>query len=174
MIRSSVALLIACLLTATIGASARAADIEPLQGSLPVVAAAAPILTIKAGGRSIPLTLAAIERLPLKQSTLNTGFGLSGTFQGVLLTDLMAAYGLTGAERLGIRAGDDYAISVKAAEIAASPGFLATRFDGKPITDPNKGPLLLLWPAQDEDLLAGRVAGTEWVWSVNEIDRMPR
>jgi hypothetical protein len=124
------------------------------------------------GSRS--LDRAELERFPLWQSTLKTAWGQSGTFQGVLLNDLLAAYQITGFTRLRISASDGYVIFVTPGEIAAATGLIATRLDGAPISVSDKGPLLLLWPEQESAAFAGGNALATWVWGLVEIGRKIR
>jgi len=163
--------MILCLLLA--GGSSFAAQIEPVVAPLPAVAAGGTVLTVKSPTGKTALTLADLERLPLKQSTVKTAFGMEGTFQGILLSDLLAAYGLAGVAKITVIAGDGYVIGFSHDEMAASPGMIATRLDGKPISDPAKGPLLLIWPEQEQAVLAGRKDSMDWVWSVEEIRGKP-
>jgi hypothetical protein len=163
--------MILCLLLA--GVPSLAAQIEPVVTPLPAVAAGGTVLTIKNGTTKAALTLADLERLPLKQSTVKTAFGLEGTFQGVLLNDLLAAHGLANTAKITVIAGDGYVISFSHEEMAASPGMIATRLDGKPINDSARGPLLLIWPEQEQEVLAGRKDSMDWVWSIEEIRGKP-
>lgn len=148
-----------------------AADIVAVGKPLPVLANKdKPALTLTHAGTTYRLSLADIERLPMYQTRLTTQWGMSGTFQGVLMSDLLKAYKLTDAKRLSISALDDYASTLSMREFQSSPGFLATRLDGKAIPPDNKGPLILLWPSKEEEALQGRATMTSWVWSISSID----
>jgi len=154
--------------------SAEAAHIEPLQSPLSPAAAGPPILTIENGTHSVSLSLADIERrFPMKQSTLKTDFGMQGTFEGVLLSDVLATYGLSGDAKIIVSATDDYDVVLSRQDIVGSPGLLATRLDGKPINDPNKGPTVLVWPELEQAVLSHQITDTEWVWSIEAIRSEP-
>lgn len=160
------------LLTILIGflQTAYAADISPLKATLSPSQNQQAILTITTKGNSTKLTLADIERLPMKQTTLQTNWGMSGTFQGVLLSDLMATYHLDkDAKRIVFSTTDSYVAGLSKGEINGSPAFLATRLNGLPIPMNNKGPLILLWPAKAEAVLQGKALASSWVWSVSSI-----
>jgi hypothetical protein len=110
-----------------------------------------------------------IERLPLHQTVLETKWELRGAFQGVLLSDLLAAVGLGSADRVRLHAIDEYAITVERHEIIEGNPLLATRLNGQPFGIENKGPLMLLWPQDAEDTVAGTASTAKWIWSVIEI-----
>lgn len=148
-----------------------AADIEAVGKPLPTLANKdKQVLTLTHAGMTYRLSLADIERLPLYQTRLTTQWGMSGTFQGVLMNDLLKAYKLTDAKRLSISALDNYDSTLTMREFQSSPGFLATRLDGKAIPLDNKGPLILLWPSKEQDALQGKATMTSWVWSISSID----
>lgn len=147
----------------------RAAEIIPLQGSLAPAMSKEVVLTLSSGDKSFALTLADIERLPVQQTTLKTPWGLSGTFQGVLVRDLMAAYQLKASKRIVLGALDNYVAGISKGELDGSPAFFATRFNGKPIALENRGPLILLWPGKDEAALQGKATASSWTWSIKTM-----
>lgn len=150
---------------------AQAAEVVALDKPLPAAAGRdRPLLTLTHAGMTYRLSLADIERLPMHQTRLTTQWGMSGTFQGVLMSDLLKAYRMTDARRLSISALDNYDSTLAMREFQASPAFLATRLDGRPIPPDNKGPLILLWPSKERDALDGRAAMSSWVWSISSMD----
>lgn len=147
-----------------------AAEIVPVNTRLSPAQNQQAALTIHTKGNSAKLTLADIERLPMKQTTLQTKWGMNGTFQGVLLSDLMAAYHFDkDAKRIVFGTTDNYVAGLSRGEINGSPAFLATRLDGQAIPLSNKGPLILLWPGKAEAVLQGKALASSWVWSVSSI-----
>lgn len=150
----------------------RAAEVTPW--TLPASAATAseegePVLTLTVAGKSVEISLADIEKLPMAQTTLTTNWGVNGTWQGVLLADVLDANGLGKADEVHLLAMDDYAIDIKVQEIRSEKAFLATRFNGKPIEPDDKGPLMLLWPGNAEAVLNGTASVANWIWSIVEI-----
>lgn len=147
-----------------------AAEITPVKTALTPQANQQPLLTLISKGKSTRLTLSDIERLPMKQTTLETKWGMNGTFQGVLLSDLMATYHFDkDAKHIVFHTTDNYAAGLSRTEFNSSPAFLATRLNGQPIPLNNKGPLILLWPAKAEAVLQGKSLLSSWVWSISEI-----
>lgn len=115
------------------------------------------------------LTLAAIETLPLRQSRMANPWSPDGAvWVGVRLVDLLAAQGLAGRE-VALRAKDNYTIRLKPADINGDEPLLATRMDGKPLDPATTGPLMLLWPAQAEKVMAKTAPDANWIWGIVEI-----
>ena len=169
---TSMRLIHTVLLTILVGGlpSVHAAEIMPLNSELSPAQNLQAILAIHTNGKSTKLTLADIERLPMKKTSLQTKWGMSGTFQGVLLSDLMAAYHFDkDAKRFVFGTTDSYVAGLSREEIYGSPAFLATRLDGRAIPMNDKGPLILLWPSKAEAVLQGRALASSWVWSVTSI-----
>lgn len=158
------------LLAVAASGPACAADITALTAPLAAVATAdAPVVKITVDGQTRDISLADIEKLPLKQTTLATNWGTKGTWQGVLLADLAAAYGMGASRQLHLLALDDYAVDLSMGDIRSEQAFLATRFEGKPIPLEEKGPVLLLWPTQSEAALSGTASLANWIWSIVEM-----
>lgn len=150
--------------------SVHAAEIMPVNTKLSPAPDQQAVLTIHTKGSSTKLTLADIERLPMKQTTLQTKWGMNGTFQGVLLSDLMVTYHFDKeAKRIVFGTTDNYVAGLSRGEINGSPAFLATRLNGRPIPLNDKGPLILLWPGKAEAVLQGKALASSWVWSISSI-----
>lgn len=148
--------------------SAPAAEITPLKNPLPAIAGKEVVLTIANGNARIALTLADIESLPMRQTVLRTPWGRNGVYQGVLLSDLLAAHNLKVTGELEIRALDNYVSRIPAEKLRGR-ALLATRFDGKPIPLSSRGPLILLWPEEEQAVLKRGVAPHSWVWSISQF-----
>ncbi|MBR9972575.1 molybdopterin-dependent oxidoreductase [Magnetospirillum sulfuroxidans] len=119
------------------------------------------------------LTLAAIEQLPLRQSRMANPWSPDGAlWLGVRLADLLAAHGLAGRD-VALRAKDNYTIRLKPTDITGDEPLLATRVDGKPLDPTTTGPLMLLWPAQAEKVMAKTAPDSNWIWGIVEIKAAP-
>jgi hypothetical protein len=150
--------------------NARAAEIIPLKTAAVTASSQQPLLTLVGKNSRSRLTLSDIERLPMYQTTLQTQWGMKGTFQGVLMRDLMTAYSFDrNAKRIVFRALDNYVSGLSRGEFDNSPAFLATRFNGHPIPPGERGPLILMWPAKAEAVLQGTAPLSSWIWSITEI-----
>lgn len=127
-----------------------------------------PVLTIP-NTATAPLSRADLEKMPLRETRLETKWGLKGTFHGVLLSDVLDAVGLGAARRVRLRAADEYVITLNRDEILAGRPLLALRLDGRSLDVAEKGPLMLLWPRAADDVMAGTASTAKWIWSVVEI-----
>lgn len=150
-------------------AAGYAAEIVPLKTALTPSHSKEIALTIISNNQRQSLTLADLEKLPLKQTTLRTPWEMQGAFQGVMLKDLLSAYHLNLNKRVIFKALDNYVAGISKGEIERSPAFIATRLNGQPIPLANKGPLILLWPAHDMLAAHNQTPQSSWVWSISEI-----
>ncbi len=153
------------LLGLMVGFCADAAPISGFAGDVSVSSNPEPILTLVTPEGKVRLTLAQVEARPMVETTLAMrGFDV-GSYQGVRLTDLLAAYHLADSARLRLVALDGYVISLTLEDLKVYPSVLATRFEGLPIDIAHKGPLMLLWPSLDND----KAAEWRWIWNLVEI-----
>lgn len=149
--------------------NACAAEITPVKKPLEPVKQQ-PQLTLSGKDGPVRLKLSEIERLPMQQTTMQTKWGMNGTFQGVLMSDLMAAGKLDrNARRIVFHTHDNYVAGLSKGEFDNSPAMLATRFNGQPIPLDSKGPFILIWPTKAEAVLQGKAPLSSWIWSVSEI-----
>jgi hypothetical protein len=151
-------------------ATSHAAEIIPLKIKLAPNTSKEIVVTLSGSNLHQTLTLADVEKLPLQQTTLITPWGTQGTFQGVMLKDLLSAYHLTINKRVIFKALDNYVAGISKGEIERSPAFIATRFNGLAIPLNNKGPLILLWPARDTLAAQNQAPQSSWTWSISEIN----
>lgn len=129
-----------------------------------------PILTLQEGDRRQRLSLADIERLPLHEARLQHPEGPEGVYSGVLLADFLAAYALDDATRLRLIAVDNYSIFLKQEQLNDKTYLLVTRFDGAPIPRNQRGPLMLVVPAEEEAVREGQEPFDKWIWSLATIN----
>lgn len=126
---------------------------------------------VQAAGK--PLTLAAIEKLPLRESSMANPWSPDGAaWVGVRLVDFLAAQGLAGRD-VALQARDGYTIRLKPTDIHGDEPLLATRMNGKPLDPTTTGPLMLVWPAQAEQVMAKTVSDANWIWGIVEIKAAP-
>lgn len=150
-------------LLATAVFAAKPSDLKPSDDTTP-------ILEIVEDGETRDLSLRDIEEsLDLYEAKLEHFEGLTGVFTGVRLGAFLREYGLDEARRLRFIAADDYTIFLTPGEIRERGFLLVTRFDGEPIPRTELGPLMLVVPDEAEEVLAGEISPTEWMWSIVEI-----
>jgi len=91
-------------------------------------------------------------------------------FDGVLLTDLLAANGMGEASAISVIAENDYVVEISAEVWKRWPILVATRVNGLAHTRRQKGPIQFILPMSDD-----RAAGLEeyqsnWVWMAARIE----
>ena len=91
-------------------------------------------------------------------------------FDGVLLTDILAANGLDDAHSINVVAENDYVVQISAEVWKRWPILVATRVNGKAHTRRQRGPIQFVLPMSED-----RDAGLEehqsnWVWMAARIE----
>ncbi|MFV8835119.1 hypothetical protein [Aquisalimonas sp.] len=128
-----------------------------------------PVLTLVQGGERETLSLADIESVGLYEADITHFEGLEGVFTGVKLQEFVEAHALDDARRMRFIAADDYTIFLEPQEVADRGFLLITRFQGEPVPRDMLGPLMLIVPDEEEAVLAGETAMTDWMWAIIEI-----
>ncbi len=118
-------------------------------------------------GRKLELDLASLEEMrQVRLEAAEPFFKRRITFQGVLLSDLLAVAGVPDrATRVSLTALDDYQVDFKVADVRSSQMLLATRADGKHLPVDRSGPIRIVFP--DSSTL-GRNPDL-WIWSVSTM-----
>ena len=115
-------------------------------------------------GRKLVLDLASLEKM--RQTRLEAAepfLKRRVTFQGVLLSDLLAVAGVPdSASKISLTALDDYKVDFDMADVRSSQMLLATKADGKHMPVDRSGPIRIVFP--DSSSL-GRNPDL-WIWSV--------
>jgi hypothetical protein len=118
-------------------------------------------------GRKLALDLASLERMRTVRMSLNEPFlKRRVTFDGVLLSDLLAVAGVPpSATKVELIALDDYKVDFTIADVRQSKMLLATKADGEPMPIDKAGPIRIVFP---DDSSLGRNPDL-WIWSVNSM-----
>ena len=138
-----------------------------------VIASEPVILTIKQSNKQLPLTLDALDALPQQHLSFKVAWGPEGQWQGVYLHDLLDHFDLLEFQDIRLNALNEYRIRLTPQDIQQGKPVLATRFNGEPIPLERNGPVILLWPDQAEQVLAGTAPLALWIWSLAEIRVRP-
>ena len=92
------------------------------------------------------------------------------TFQGVLLSDLLAAVGtFDTAQEVFITALDGYAIVIPMSDIESYPVLLATQINGERMDVERRGPTRIVYPRDDFDF-DPETNPNFWIWNVDVIE----
>lgn len=158
-------MLLALLIGAVCSTSALALDAP--KG--PVVLTVKGAITNTNVGDTAEFDLAMLEALAGRKATMETPWtqGMV-TFEGPLLSALLKAVGATGST-LSVKALNDYAAEVPADD-AKLATILATRMDGKLMSVRDKGPLMVVYPFDQDPSLYNEKYFSRSVWQIKEIE----
>jgi hypothetical protein len=115
-------------------------------------------------GSKLELDLASLEQMRrVRVEAAEPFLKRRVTFEGVLLSDLLAVAGVPdSASKISMTALDDYKVDFTLADVRSSQMLLATRADGKHMPVDRSGPIRIIFP--DSSSL-GRNPDL-WIWSV--------
>jgi hypothetical protein len=118
-------------------------------------------------GRKLALDLASLERMrTVRMETSEPFLKRKVTFEGVLLSDLLAVAGVPeSAGKVYMTALDDYKVDFTMADVRSSKMLLATKADGAHMPIDKAGPIRIVFP---DDSTLGRNPDL-WIWSVNAM-----
>lgn len=119
---------------------------------------------------ALALDAALLASLPQHEFTTSTIWTEgTATYSGVLLRDLLAAAGATGAT-VKLTALNDYQITMPAADAAEDGPLLAVLVDGKPMSVRDKGPVWLVYPYDDNAAYRTEQTYARSIWQLNRIE----
>jgi hypothetical protein len=118
-------------------------------------------------GRKLEFDLASLEKMrQVRMEAAEPFLKRRVTFEGVLLSDLLAVAGAPdSANKVSLTALDDYKVDFKVADVRSSQMLLATKADGKHMPVDRSGPIRIVFPdgsplGRNPDL---------WIWSVSSM-----
>lgn len=116
-------------------------------------------------------SLEELEALGLQQLTIELIWEEeSGTYQGVFLSDLLAAVGAVDAPEVVSTASDEYSVAIPQKMWTEGFGLIITRKDGEPLDPDYKGPTRLMFPTQEWGGLTEETPMDYWVWNILTIE----
>jgi len=118
-------------------------------------------------GKKLALDIASLERMRMVRMETNEPYlKRRVTFEGVLLSDLLAVAGVKeSASKVYMTALDDYKVDFTVADVRSSQMLVATKADGKRMPIDRAGPIRIVFP--DTSTL-GRNPDL-WIWSLSTI-----
>lgn len=158
----------ACLLAALAPGAATAETLPAPAGEVILTVSGA--ISTTNGDGVLALDAGLLASLPQHAFTTATIWTEgSATYSGVLLRDLLAAAGSTGAN-VTLTALNDYQISMPAADAAADGPLLAYLADGQPMSTRDKGPVWLIYPFDDVAAYRTEQTYARSIWQLNRIE----
>ena len=135
------------LLALTLCLGPLGAAAQPARTELPPLDAADTTLTIRTGPDTpeVRLGMSEIEALDTYEMTTTTPWREDpAVFEGVLLRDLLAEYGMSDAPAITVTAENDYQTEIPRAVWAETDIMVATRVNGERINRRQRGPILFM------------------------------
>jgi hypothetical protein len=152
------------------GATAVAGGLAPPEGKVILTLTGAIHATNGESAASFDLTM--LDAMPGRETTAATPwFEDVHTFQGVLLSEVVAAVGAEGRD-LRVRAINGYEATIPAADVADLPIILATRIDGQELSVRDKGPIFIVYPFDLGPHLYNENYFSRSVWQVVSIQAL--
>lgn len=114
--------------------------------------------------------MSLLERLPRHSFTTKTPwYPKPRKFTGVLLRDLLDAVGSAPA-RLNATALNDYRVEIPLEDVARGNAMLAYLLDDQPMSVRDKGPLVIIYPFDDQPELRSAVHYSRAIWQLRSLD----
>ncbi len=159
------------LMSLTFAFATATASAAPTPTSLRPVSHGDASLTVHTvAGESVTYPIEELERFPTYTLTTVTPWRPEpATFEGVLLTDVLAASGLGDVPAIRVTAENDFSSDIPNEVWDSVPVLLATRVNGAPISRRERGPILFVV----EDALyqtTGVVEERHLVWMAARIE----
>ena len=147
--------------------SARAGDLAEPQGDVILTVSGA--IANSNGDGLARLDMALLDGLP-RHSFATSTIWTEGvdTYEGVLLTDLLAAVGASGTNILA-KALNDYEITFPIAEASAEGPLLAYRTNGEPMSVREKGPIWMIFPYDSVEAFRTEQTYARSIWQLDRI-----
>jgi hypothetical protein len=147
--------------------SVAAAELASPSGEVILTMSGAITATNAEGAAKFDMDL--LSRLPQHSFTTSTIWTEgTNTYSGVLLSDLLAAVGATGAT-INATALNDYQISFPVADIGTDAPLVAYLVDGKPMSVRDKGPLWLIFPFDSNEDYRTEETYARSIWQMDRI-----
>lgn len=119
--------------------------------------------------KGFTLTAAVLEKLPQKTFTTNAPWTKAPqTYTGVLLRDVLAHLGSTGTQ-VQATALNDYAAAIPVEDARQFDVIVAYKIDGQLIPVRDRGPLLIMYPFDDQPELRHRRYYERSIWQLKAL-----
>ncbi len=128
-------------------------------------------LTVSGPNGEVTYTPQELEQIDFRRLTTVTPWRETpAAFDGVLLTDLLAANGISEASAINVIAENDYVVEIPSEVWKRWPILLATRVNGLAHTRRQKGPIQFILPMSDDRSVGLEEHQSNWVWMAARIE----
>lgn len=146
-----------------------AGDYDPVQLD-PVTHQRATLVIVEADGTEVSYTPAELEGYATYALTTATPWRETpARFEGVMLSDVLAAHGLDQADSIVVTAENEYTTTIPRALMQDLPIMLATRVDGQPHSRRARGPIQFMMDMEAHDAHA-LATESNYVWMAARIE----
>ncbi|MCM2291518.1 molybdopterin-dependent oxidoreductase [Allorhizobium sp. BGMRC 0089] len=115
-----------------------------------------------------------LERLPGRTVSLVTPWTKGKPrFSGPYLRAVLEAAGAAPTARITIHALNDYSATLPPEDFVGINTILATRQDGEPMSVREKGPLMVIYPFDEDSKLYSETYFSRSVWQISDIEVLP-
>ena len=115
--------------------------------------------------------LALLQTLPQHSfSTRTPWYAQPRRFSGVLLRDLLASVGAPAGATLKAVALNDYRVDIPTDDLMRHGAMLAYLLDDKPMSVREKGPLVIIYPFDDQPELRTPVHYSRAIWQLRSLE----
>jgi hypothetical protein len=122
-------------------------------------------------GNNAAFDLALIQRLPQHSfSTRTPWYQQPRKFTGVLFSDLLDAIGAHDVDTVRAVALNDYRVDIPRDDLTDHGAMLAYLLDDKPMSVREKGPLVIIYPFDDEPALRTPVRYSRAIWQLRSLE----
>lgn len=129
-----------------------------------------PIATTN-GDAAASFDLAMMQKLPRHSfSTRTPWYPQPHKFSGVLLRDLLAAVGAPASATIKAVALNDYRVDIPSDDAVRHGAMLAYLLDEQPMAVRDKGPLVIIYPFDDQPELRTAVHYSRAIWQLRSIE----
>lgn len=121
-------------------------------------------------GGAAEFDLAMLRQLPPRSfSTKTPWYPQPREFSGVLLVDLLAAVGAQGNTVKAV-ALNDYRVDIPIEDLTRNGALLAYLLDGQPMAVREKGPLVIIYPFDDQPELRTALHYSRAIWQLRSLE----
>lgn len=147
------------------------AQADPVSVTLDPIRHSTAALTVAGPAGEVTYNPSELEALGAARLTTVTPWReTEATFDGVLLTDVLAANGLSEVDAIRVVAENDYAVVITSDVWKRWPILVATRVDGAAHSRRNRGPIQFV-QSMSEHVQAGSEEHIQnWVWMAARIE----
>jgi hypothetical protein len=160
---------VAFVLLCAAAAAARAQPLDAPSGK--VLLTVTGQITERNGPDGAHFDMAMLQKLPqLSYRTRTPWYPEPRKFTGVRLRDLLAALGAAGRTGVSAEAINDYRAAIPSEDWTDHDLMVAYLLDDAPMAVRDKGPLVIIYPFDDEPKLRSAVRYSRAVWQLRSID----